>query len=126
MEADTGQRDPETYAVIGAAMAVHGTLGHGFLESVYQEALGIELESRHIPFEREVQIKIHYAGKSLASRFQADFVCFGNVLVELKACKTIEDSHRGQVINYLKATGLPKGLLINFGSPSLQYQRFVF
>lgn len=126
MDIEGAQRDPETYAIIGAAMAVHGELGNGFLEAVYQEALHIELENCGIPCVRECMLPIRYAGKTLSTSYKADFICFGNVIVELKACKVLEESHEAQVINYLKASGLPKGLLLNFGATSLQYKRYVY
>lgn len=81
------QRDPQTYAILGACMAVHGELGHGFLEPVYQEALQIELRHRNIPFEREKQLPITYRGLRLKTFYKADFVCFGAVIVELKAIR---------------------------------------
>ena len=117
--------DPETYAVIGAAMEVHAHLGHGFLEPVYQDALTVELSQRGVQFEREVEIPVLYKGASLSSRYRADFVCFGQIIVELKALGSLSTTEHSQVINYLKATGLKRGLLLNFGAPSLQYKRFV-
>ena len=119
------QRDPETYAVIGAAMEVHRRLGHGFLESVYQAALAIELERNSIPFERERALTISYRGIVLPCQFRADFVCFGGLLVELKAIAKLSGADDSQIINYLKVSGLKKGLLLNFGAPTLQYPRFV-
>lgn len=118
-------RDPETYAVIGAAMMVHRTLGRGFLELVYQEALALELGLRSIPYAREIEIPIHYRGSPLAVRYRADFICFRDVLVELKASDRLTAVYDAQVINYLVATKLGRGLLLNFGATSLQYRRFV-
>ena len=117
--------DPETYSIIGAAMAVHAELGHGFLEPVYQAALEQELLARKVPFQREVDIPVSYKGKSLEVSYRADFVCFNRVIVELKALQKLSGVEESQVLNYLKATGLEKGLLINFGTSSLQHKRFV-
>jgi len=117
--------DPETYAIIGAAMAVHAELGHGFLEPVYQAALEQEFLAQRIPFRREVEIPVSYKGKSLEVSYRADFVCFGRVIVELKALQKLSGIEESQALNYLKATSLERGLLINFGTPSLQHKRFV-
>ena len=120
------QRDPQTYAVIGAAMEIHRTLGHGFLEAVYQEAALIEFPSRQIPFEHEVPFEIHYKGNLLNTHYRADFVCFGSIIVEFKAQSQLTSADEAQLLNYLKATGYQRGLLINFGAPRLEYKRMVF
>ena len=117
--------DPETYAIIGAAMAVHAELGHGFLEPVYQAALEQEFLALGIPFRREAEIPVLYKGMPLEVSYRADFVCFDRVIVELKALQKLSGVEEAQVLNYLKATGLGRGLLINFGAPSLQHKRFV-
>ena len=117
-------KDEETYAVIGSAMAVHRELGPGFLESAYGDALEIELSNRSIPFEREKLIHIYYKGVPIKTFYQADFVCYNNLIVELKTVDQILEIHRAQLIHYLKATGIKKGLLVNFKSNSLQYERF--
>jgi GxxExxY protein len=119
-------KDPQTYAIIGAAMEVHKQLGHGFLEGVYQDARTIELSLRSIPFEREAEIPVSYKGELLPSKYHADFVCFGDVIVEVKALKALSGIEESQVLNYLKATGYRRALLINFGAPSLQTRRYVF
>ncbi len=119
------QKDMQTYTIIGAAMAVHSSLGSGFLESVYQEALEIEFKSRNIPFEREKVLPITYREKPLKSVFKADFVCFGMVIVELKALQHLSGAEEAQIINYLKAASLQKAILLNFGTSSLQHKRLV-
>ena len=123
---DLSARDPRTYAIIGAAMEVHKHLGCGFLESVYQEALAIELDSRGVPFRREVRLPVSYKGQSLASSFCADFICFDSLVVELKALAKMTGKEESQLINYLKATGHKVGLLLNFGARSLEHRRLVF
>ena len=119
------ERDPRTYAIIGAAMEVHRNLGCGFLESVYQEAFTIELMERQIPFRREVELSIRYKGRILERTFRADFVCFDSVIVELKVAAALTGADDAQVLNYLKSTGLEVGVLLNFGVPSLQHKRLV-
>ena len=114
----------ESYIITGAAMQVYNTLGSGFLESVYQEALAIEFTKRGIPFVKEKDLKIYYDGHELKQTYRADFVCYDSIIVELKAVSDLNDSHRSQVYNYLKATGFRLGLLYNFGYyDGLQYER---
>jgi GxxExxY protein len=125
MEHEIEERDPQTYAVIGAAMEVHSVLGHGFLENVYQEALECELKERGIPFQREFELPIHYKTTQLACFYRADFVCFGNVVVELKALRVMSGTEKKQILNYLKASGFHRGLVLNFGTDRLQYDRYV-
>ena len=119
-------KDSQTHAILGAAMEVHRRLGHGFLEAVYQAALAIEFAEREIVFCAEVVLPLHYKGKLLTCGYRADFICFESVLVETKAIAQLTGADRGQVINALRATGLSRALLINFGTPSLQYERLVF
>ncbi len=106
-------------------MEVHGELGAGFLEPVYQDAFALELRHNDVPFEREVELSIEYKGEALERTYRADFVCYGDIIVELKAIKLLADIERAQVINYLRATKLRRGLLINFGAPRLEYKRMV-
>lgn len=107
-------------------MDVHSELGPGFLESVYQEALEHELVLRRIPFQREVAIPIHYKGKLLTTRFRADLICSGDVVVELKAIKMLTNADEAQLLNYQKATRIRRGMLLNFGAPRLEYRRRVY
>ena len=116
----------ECYAIIGAAMQVYNTLGSGFLEAVYQEALEIEFQKRNIPYEREKELRISYREVELKQTYRADYVCFGKIIVELKAVHELDDVHRAQVINYLHITQCKLGILLNFGHPDeLQFERLV-
>ena len=115
----------ESYSIIGAAMEVHRTLGKGFLESVYQESLGLEFKKRQIPFSREQILELFYKEDKLSKYFVADFICFDKIILELKSVSGLTSEHEAQVFNYLKATQMNLALLINFGSSSLQYKRIV-
>ncbi len=116
----------ESYKIVGAAFKVYNNLGHGFLEAVYQEALEIEFQRQGIPYEREKELKIMYDGVELKQTYKADFVCYGKIIVELKAVSNLDDAHRSQVYNYLHATGYRLGLLLNFGcSDELEKERIV-
>ncbi len=115
----------EAYEIFGAAIEVHKELGAGFLEAVYQEALAIEFQKQGIPFEREKRLNIIYKGIQLKKSYIADFVCYGNMIVETKAIKEISNSDHAQALNYLKATGFELALLINFGSKLLQKKRII-
>lgn len=117
--------DPRTYAVIGAAMEVHRCLGGGFAETVYQEAMEIELTIRAIPFRPQLDVPVFYKGQQLRVVYRPDFLCYDSVLVELKALSKMGGTEDAQIINYLKATRLETGLLLNFGPSSLEYKRFI-
>ena len=115
----------EAYQIIGAAMAVHNELGSGMREIVYGDALEIEFKLRGIPFQREQIFNVFYKGVELQHKFKCDFICFNNIIVELKAEKGLTDIDRSQIINYLKITKCPLGILINFGESSLMYERYI-
>lgn len=118
--------ETETHAILGACFEVYREKGCGFLEDVYQECLEIELGIRSIPFSSRAPLDLHYKGHQLRKRYEPDFICFGQVILEIKAAKTIDDSHRAQVMNYLRATGFRVGLLLNFGHyPKAQFERFI-
>ncbi len=105
----------ECYAIQGAIFEVYREMGCGFLEPVYQECLEKELRNRDIPFIAQTELKLSYKGESLRQTYKPDFICYGQIIVELKAVKVIAPEHLAQVINYLKATGMKLGLLVNFG-----------
>jgi GxxExxY protein len=105
-------------------MAVSNTLGCGFLEAVYQETMEIELSENGIPFEPQKRIQISYKGRILEKEYVADFLCFEKIIVEIKAIKKITEIEEAQLLNYLKATKLPLGLIINFGSKKLEWKRY--
>jgi GxxExxY protein len=116
----------EVYAIIGAAMDVYNTLGDGFLEPVYQEALEIEFRKRQIPFIPQREISICYKDIRLKKGYVADFLVYEKLIVEIKAVNDLADREEAQLLNYLKATGMKLGILINFGShPNLQWKRMV-
>ena len=115
----------ESFNIIGAAMEVHKVVGCGFTEPLYQDALEEELRLRDIPFERAKTYYFTYKGKRLDKIFRPDFVCYNKVIVELKTVADFTDEHYAQVYNYLKATGMGLGLLINFGKKSLEYKRIL-
>ena len=119
------QKDPQTYDIIGAAMEVHSELGDGFLENVYQKALAQEFNIRNIKHNIEVKLPVFYKGIELDCYYQADYICFDDIIVELKALESITNEHKSQLLNYLKATKINRGIILNFGNKSLQYQRMV-
>ena len=115
----------EVYAIVGAAIEVSNELGSGFLEAVYQEALELEFRERKIPFAAQVPIQISYKGRTLAKEYIPDFVCYEQVIVEIKAIKQLTSVEEAQLLNYLKAAGKPVGVLLNFGTPKLTWKRMV-
>lgn len=116
----------EVFRIIGAAINVHKELGSGFLEGVYQEALEIELRIQGIPYESQKQLEIHYKGHRLQKEYVADFICFSLIVVEIKALDKLTSREEAQLLNYLKATGMRVGLLINFGSvDKLEWKRYI-
>ena len=115
--------EEETGKILNACFEVHKELGNGFLEAVYQETLELEFKNQNIPYEREKLLPITYKGKLLEKDYYADFICYGKIVVELKAVAALTSSHKAQVINYLKASSNEIGLLINFGTNSLKWER---
>ena len=117
--------ESETYKIIGAMMEVHKTLGCGFLEAVYQEALAIEFERRKIPFVKEKKLLLFYKEVKLEKYYVADFLCYDKIVVEIKALSALTTTHDSIMINYLNATKLKVGILGNFGEKSLKYKRLI-
>jgi GxxExxY protein len=116
----------EVYQIMGAAFEVYNEKGHGFVEPVYQECMEIELRTRSIPFESQKELTLFYHGQRLQQTYIPDLVCFDQILVELKAVKDFADEHRAQLLNYLKASRIKVGLLVNFGQHTgVQWERFV-
>jgi GxxExxY protein len=116
----------ETRALLGACFEVYKEKGCGFLESVFQECLELELSDRKIPFLKQPALQVEYKGRLLRQTYQPDFVCFNKVILEIKAVTKIADEHRAQVHNYLRATGFRVGLLVNFGHhPLVEHERIV-
>ncbi len=115
----------ESYQIIGICMDVHRELGHGFLEIVYKDALELEFKKNEIDFEREKEYSVNYKGIKLPHQFYADFVLMDSIILEVKGMSGLIDEHIAQTLNYLKVSENKLGLLINFGTPSLQYKRIV-
>ena len=116
--------EKETYAILGAAIEVYNQLGPGFLEAVYQEALEIEFNDSEIPFNPQAELHIHFKGRQLKKSYITDFLAYDQILVEIKALDNLSSMEEAQLLNQLKATGCPLGLLINFGhSPKLEWKR---
>jgi GxxExxY protein len=112
-----------TAQILNACKDVYSELGRGFLEPVYQEALEKEFQLRNIPYEREKKLRISYKGMPLEKEYIADFLCYGKIIVELKAVSSLAKEHKAQTINYLKAANLEIGLLVNFGAEQLKWER---
>jgi len=114
----------ESYAIIGGCFNVYKDKGCGFLEPVYQECMEIELAHSSVPFTAKPPLELSYRGKRLTKNYEPDFVCYGKIILELKAVERLADEHRAQVLNYLNATGFKLGLLMNFGHyPQLEWER---
>ncbi|MFM2002457.1 MAG: hypothetical protein RI963_1883 [Planctomycetota bacterium] len=116
----------ESYLVMGACFEVYKQMGCGFLEPVYQECLEKELLIRAIPFRTQVELELRYKTEPLKQKYKPDFICYDKIILEIKSLKSLNDEHRAQVYNYLKATGFKLGLLVNFGhNQQVQYERIV-
>jgi len=116
----------ESYRIMGACFEVYKEKGCGFTEPVYQECLEVEFQRQEIPFVAQPVLELEYKGTKLRQFFKPDIVCFGNIIVELKAVSRLVDEHRSQVLNYLHATRMRLGLLVNFGHhPKVEYERIV-
>ena len=116
----------ESYKIVGGCFEVYKEKGNGFLEAVYQECLVLEFTNQGIPFIEKPRLRLDYKGRELKQTYEPDFLCFDEIIVELKAVKQLSDEHRAQTINYLKATGKQLGLLVNFGHyPKVEHERFV-
>ena len=116
----------EAYKLVGACFEVYNRMGCGFLESVYQECLEIELAEQCFPYEAQKELRLRYREQELRQRYVPDFVCYGKIILEIKAVSDLTDEHRSQVLNYLHATNMKLGLLVNFGHyPKLEYERLV-
>lgn len=113
------------FKIVGACMAVQNELGNAFLEPVYQEALALELDKRKIPYERESRLAIQYKDAVLDKKYFADFICYGKIVVELKVCRGLAPEHIAQALNYLSALKFDLALLVNFGTPRLQWKRVI-
>ena len=115
----------EAYAIQGACFEVYKTLGSGFLEAVYQEALAQEFRLQNIPFAEQCELKLQYKNIPLHQTYKPDFICFNKIIVEIKAVSTLAPEHEAQLLNYLKITNMRLGLLVNFGHyPKVEIKRF--
>jgi GxxExxY protein len=118
--------EEETFKIIGICMEIHRVLGVGFKEPIYKDAMSIEFAKQLVPFERERKFNVEYKGIILPHKFFADFVVYASIILEIKSAPLIIDRFLAQTINYLKASGMRLGLIINFGQPSLTWQRVIF
>ena len=124
---DRGDIQKKMYQVIGAAMVVYNEVGYGLAEPIYQECLSIVCSEKGIPWEREKQLSMCFHEQQLKKLYKADFVCYDNLIVELKAVSELTNDHRAQLLNYLRMTGAPAGLLINFGHPTMLIsERYIY
>lgn len=115
----------ESFKIIGICMNIHSIMGHGFLEAVYAEVLEKEFIKNNIPYQREVRLDLFFNGEKLDKKYKADFVCFGDIILEIKSVSFLHENFSRQTLNYLKATNKKLGLLINFGEKSLRYKRII-
>lgn len=122
---DDGYLQQEGYDFMNACFAVHNELGGGFLEEVYQESLEMELTDRGIPFVSHPRLQLYYKGRPLKKVYEADLIVIGEIIIELKAVKTLLPEHEAQLINYLRATRKRVGYLVNFAAPRVQWQRII-
>ena len=119
--------EQESYALRGAIFEVYKDKGNGFLEGVYQECLEIESEDRGIAFVAQPELELSYKGRTLRQKYKPDFLCHDKIIIEIKAVKALDDAHRAQLVNYLKATHKKLGFLVNFSSyPQVTIERFVY
>ena len=126
MEEDDIVFKEEAFGIVGACFEVHNQIGSGFLEAVYQECLALEFSTRRIPYLSRHPLRLSYKHHQLQQLYVPDFICYGKIIIEIKAAKALADEHKAQIINYLKASGLHLGILVNFGGhPKLEYQRFI-
>jgi len=116
--------EKESYAIMGACFSVYKDKGCGLTEPIYQECLEIEFDFLGLPATAQPQLPVTYRGRTLKHRFVPDFICYGKIILEIKAVSKLTDEHRAQVLNYIYATGYELGLLVNFGHfPKVEYER---
>lgn len=125
MDSDKILYKEESFKIIGACMKVHRSLGAGFLEAVYEEALEREFLIQNIPFKRQLKLELYYEKEKLKKQYRVDFVCYDAIVLEIKAVQQLPVAFYMQLKNYLKCTNMELGMLINFGTPSLTYKRII-